>query len=67
MERQFPGVWCSQSMAAVVARRYCVASLYDRTVDEEAWNTRCPTRQKCWTTISDDLLDRPTDKVNRQL
>ena len=22
--------------------------------------------KKCWTTISDDLLDRPTDKVNRQ-
>ena len=21
---------------------------------------------KCWTTIADDLLDRPTDKVNRQ-
>ncbi|MER0217540.1 MAG: IS3 family transposase [Nitrosomonas sp.] len=21
--------------------------------------------KKCWTTISDDLLDRPTDKVNR--
>ena len=22
--------------------------------------------KKCWTTIADDLLDRPTDKVNRQ-
>ena len=22
--------------------------------------------KKCWTTISDDLLDRPMDKVNRQ-
>ncbi len=22
--------------------------------------------KECWTTISDDLLDRPTDKVNRQ-
>ena len=22
--------------------------------------------KKCWTTIADDLLDRPTDKVNRK-
>ena len=44
-----------------------VALLYGRAVNEEAWNTRCSTRQKVldgpFRTI---CFDRPTDKVNRQ-
>ena len=42
-------------------------ALYSRTVDEKLGIQGIGRGKKCWTTtIADDLLDRPTDKVNRQ-
>ena len=63
MERQFPSLWCSQSMVAVVARRYWY---WVERLMQKLGIQGVRRGKKCWTTISDDLLDRPTDKVNRQ-
>ncbi|PTN12284.1 integrase-like protein [Nitrosomonas aestuarii] len=54
-------------MATTVARRYSCCTLHSRTVGEEAWDTGVRRGKKCWTTTANDLLDRPADKVNRQL
>ena len=53
-------------MAAVVARRYWCCSLQAERLMKKLGMQGVRRGKKCWATISDDLLDRPTDKVNRQ-
>ena len=67
MGRQLPGLWCSQSMAAVVAGRHWHCSLCTVARLMKKLGIHGIRRgKKCRTTLGDDLLDRPTDKVNRQ-
>ncbi|MBK7493263.1 MAG: hypothetical protein IPI17_15920 [Nitrosomonas sp.] len=54
MEDNFRVYGARKVWRPVVSRRYWCCSLYDETVDlKKLGIQKCPTRQKCWTTISD--------------
>jgi putative transposase len=54
-------VWRQLIREDIRAARCTVERLMKNLGIQGVWRGK-----KCWTTIADDLLDRPTDKVNRQ-
>jgi len=66
LERQLPGLWCAQSMAAIAARRHWRCSLHSRAVDEKVWAAKYPARREVLNHGCGWLIYRLTDKVNRE-
>ena len=64
--RQLPGLWCCKVWRQLLREGIGVARCTVERLMKKLGMQGVRRGKECWTTISDDLLDRPTDKVNRQ-